>query len=148
MKNRRRDRRRRDWRFQRGASAAPGRAGGVDYRSGAVFRRLWPLAIWLNSAGERAREYHALRMAGIDRYRTLFAQHPDLPWLRFDGGLYWAADDDRGTHARHARKARTATIRSWSARKPSAAARAISRRRRWPTRRFSTPAKAGSACRT
>ncbi|MDU2733491.1 MAG: FAD-dependent oxidoreductase, partial [Mixta calida] len=24
---------------------------------------------WLNSAGERAREYHALRMAGIDRYR-------------------------------------------------------------------------------
>ncbi|MGD8165549.1 NAD(P)/FAD-dependent oxidoreductase [Pantoea sp. FN0307] len=57
---------------------------------------------WLNSAGERAREYHALRMAGIDRYRTLFAHHPDLPWLRFDGGLYWAADDDRGTQARHA----------------------------------------------
>ncbi|MEQ4530246.1 MAG: FAD-binding oxidoreductase [Mixta sp.] len=57
---------------------------------------------WLNSAGERALEYHALRMAGIDRYRTLFAQHPDLPWLRFDGGLYWAADDDRGTQARHA----------------------------------------------
>lgn len=57
---------------------------------------------WLNSAGERAREYHALRMAGIDRYRTLFAQHPDLPWLRFDGGLYWAADDARGTRARHA----------------------------------------------
>lgn len=57
---------------------------------------------WLNSAGERAREYHALRMAGIDRYRTLFARHSDLPWLRFDGGLYWAADDDRGTQARHA----------------------------------------------
>lgn len=57
---------------------------------------------WLNSAGERAHEYHALRMTGIDRYRTLFARHPDLPWLRFDGGLYWAADDDRGTQARHA----------------------------------------------
>ncbi|GLR08499.1 D-amino-acid oxidase [Mixta theicola] len=57
---------------------------------------------WLNSAGERAREYHALRMTGIDRYRTLFARHPDLTWLRFDGGLYWAADDDRGTQARHA----------------------------------------------
>ena len=57
---------------------------------------------WLNSAGERAYEYHALRMAGIDRYRTLFARHPHLNWLRFDGGLYWAADDDRGTRARHA----------------------------------------------
>ena len=57
---------------------------------------------WLNSAGERALEYHALRMAGIDRYRTLFARHPNLPWLRFDGGLYWAANDDRGTQARHA----------------------------------------------
>ncbi|GME37919.1 hypothetical protein ACJ2_11790 [Pantoea sp. QMID2] len=33
---------------------------------------------WLNSADERSLPYHALRMAGIDRYRTLFAQHPDL----------------------------------------------------------------------
>lgn len=57
---------------------------------------------WLNSAGERSQPYHALRMAGIDRYRTLFARHPDLPWLRFDGALFWAADDAAGTRARHA----------------------------------------------
>jgi glycine/D-amino acid oxidase-like deaminating enzyme len=57
---------------------------------------------WLNSAGERSRPYHALRMAGIDRYRTLFAQHPDLDWLRFDGGVCWFSDDEAGTQARHA----------------------------------------------
>lgn len=57
---------------------------------------------WLNSAGERALPYHALRMAGIDRYRTLFAADPTRDWLRFDGGLFWAADDLSGTRARHA----------------------------------------------
>ncbi|MBZ6402306.1 MULTISPECIES: NAD(P)/FAD-dependent oxidoreductase [Pantoea] len=56
---------------------------------------------WLNSAGERSTPYHALRMAGIDRYRTLFADDPSRDWLRFDGGLYWAADDLSGTRARH-----------------------------------------------
>lgn len=56
---------------------------------------------WLNSAGERSQPYHALRMAGIDRYRTLFARYPDRDWLRFDGALFWAADDDAGTKARH-----------------------------------------------
>ncbi|PLR50758.1 D-amino-acid oxidase [Chimaeribacter arupi] len=57
---------------------------------------------WLNSAGERTLPYHALRMAGIDRYRTLFAQDPTRDWLRFDGGLCWAANDAAGTRARHA----------------------------------------------
>lgn len=57
---------------------------------------------WLNSAGERSTPYHALRMAGIDRYRTLFADDPSRDWLRFDGGLYWTADDLSGTRARHA----------------------------------------------
>ncbi|KAB8312548.1 FAD-binding oxidoreductase [Erwinia endophytica] len=56
---------------------------------------------WLNSAGERSLAYHALRMAGIDRYRTLFARHPECEWLRFDGGLYWGKDDASGTLARH-----------------------------------------------
>ncbi|MBS1206966.1 MAG: fructosyl-amino acid oxidase [Proteobacteria bacterium] len=56
---------------------------------------------WLNSAGERSQPYHALRMAGIDRYRTLFARYPDLDWLRFDGALFWAADDEAGMKARH-----------------------------------------------
>jgi glycine/D-amino acid oxidase-like deaminating enzyme len=44
---------------------------------------------WLNSAGMRADTYHRLRMAGIDRYRTLVAHHPVSDWLRFDGGLAW-----------------------------------------------------------
>ncbi len=48
---------------------------------------------WLNSARMRSAAYHALRMAGIDRYRTLFARQPGAPWLRFDGGLTWDADD-------------------------------------------------------
>lgn len=47
---------------------------------------------WLNSAGTYSEPYHRLRMAGIDRYRTLAAQHPDADWLRFDGGLAWTAE--------------------------------------------------------
>jgi glycine/D-amino acid oxidase-like deaminating enzyme len=49
---------------------------------------------WLNSARMRSEPYHLLRMAGIDRYRTLFARHPDVDWLRFDGGLTWDAVGD------------------------------------------------------
>jgi glycine/D-amino acid oxidase-like deaminating enzyme len=49
---------------------------------------------WLNSACLRSAEYHRLRMIGIDRYRTLAARYPDAPWLRFDGGLTWDADDE------------------------------------------------------
>lgn len=50
---------------------------------------------WLNSARMRSEPYHQLRMAGIDRYRTLAARYPDAEWLRFDGGLTWDADDER-----------------------------------------------------
>lgn len=49
---------------------------------------------WLNSSRWRSDAYHRLRMAGIDRYRTLAHQHPGVDWLRFDGGLTWDADDD------------------------------------------------------
>ena len=45
---------------------------------------------WLNSAGPKSEAYHHLRMAGIDRYRTLLAQHPGIEWLGFGGGLHWA----------------------------------------------------------
>ena len=49
---------------------------------------------WLNSAGSRSPEYHALRVAGIDRYRTWAARVPGSDaYLRFTGGLTWAADD-------------------------------------------------------
>ncbi|MBN9055692.1 MAG: FAD-binding oxidoreductase, partial [Rhizobiales bacterium] len=50
---------------------------------------------WLNSSRMRSLPYHRLRMAGIDRYRTLSARNPDAGWLRFDGGLTWDADDER-----------------------------------------------------
>jgi glycine/D-amino acid oxidase-like deaminating enzyme len=50
---------------------------------------------WLNSARMRSEPYHRLRIAGIDRYRTLSARFPDADWLRFDGGLTWDADDAR-----------------------------------------------------
>ncbi|SOC82744.1 Glycine/D-amino acid oxidase [Ensifer adhaerens] len=47
---------------------------------------------WLNSARMRSEPYHRLRVAGIDRYRTLAARLPGIDWLRFDGGLTWDAD--------------------------------------------------------
>ena len=49
---------------------------------------------WLNSAGVYSETYHRLRMAGIDRYRTLAAQHPVSDWLRFDGGLAWSPAEE------------------------------------------------------
>jgi glycine/D-amino acid oxidase-like deaminating enzyme len=50
---------------------------------------------WLNSAGFRSPEYHALRVAGIDRYRTWSARVPGSDaYLRFEGGLTWAPEGD------------------------------------------------------
>src|SRR5215218_873501 len=48
---------------------------------------------WLNAAGMWREPYHRLRMAGIDRYRTLSAQQPGVRWLRFSGGLAWYPQD-------------------------------------------------------
>ncbi|MDQ0755100.1 FAD-binding oxidoreductase [Arthrobacter sp. B3I4] len=57
---------------------------------------------WLNSAGERSTPYHQLRVAGVDRYRTLFAADPDRDWLQFGGGVMWHAAGQRSaTQARH-----------------------------------------------
>ncbi|MFF2844475.1 NAD(P)/FAD-dependent oxidoreductase [Paenarthrobacter sp. NPDC057981] len=67
--------------------------------SGGVGRSL----SWLNSAGERSTPYHQLRVAGVDRYRTLFAADPGREWLQFGGGLMWnAAGQSDATAARHA----------------------------------------------
>jgi glycine/D-amino acid oxidase-like deaminating enzyme len=50
---------------------------------------------WLNSARRGDTPYFRLRMAGIDRYRTLAATRAGTAaWLRFDGGLTWDADDE------------------------------------------------------
>ncbi|MCQ1951458.1 FAD-binding oxidoreductase [Arthrobacter sp. zg-Y859] len=71
----------------------------ADLASGASGRSL----SWLNSAGQRTNPYHKIRVAGIDRYRTLFASDPTREWLHFDGGLHWAGDGDaETTKARHA----------------------------------------------
>ena len=57
---------------------------------------------WLNAAGMWREPYHRLRMAGIDRYRTLSAQQPGLRWLRFAGGLAWYPDGkDEQLRRRH-----------------------------------------------
>jgi glycine/D-amino acid oxidase-like deaminating enzyme len=70
-----------------------------ELASGATGRSL----SWLNSAGYRSDAYHHLRLAGIDRYRTLFAQDPTREWLQFDGGLFWApAGDAPKAEVRHA----------------------------------------------
>jgi glycine/D-amino acid oxidase-like deaminating enzyme len=62
-----------------------------ELASGASGRSL----AWLNSAGFRSPEYHALRVAGIDRYRTWAARVPGSDaYLRFTGGLTWAAEGD------------------------------------------------------
>jgi glycine/D-amino acid oxidase-like deaminating enzyme len=49
---------------------------------------------WLNSARMRSEPYHRLRMAGIDRYRTLAARVGSADWLRFEGGLTWDAEGE------------------------------------------------------
>lgn len=50
---------------------------------------------WLNSSGDRSSAYHYLRLIAIDRYRTWAATHPEAAdYLRFDGALKWAADDE------------------------------------------------------
>lgn len=70
-----------------------------ELASGATGRSL----SWLNSAGKRSDAYHHLRMAGIDRYKTLFAQDPTREWLQFGGGLYWAgAGEASKAEERHA----------------------------------------------
>ncbi|MEV8253814.1 FAD-binding oxidoreductase [Rhodoglobus sp. NPDC076762] len=68
----------------------------AELASGASGRSL----SWLNSAGVRSDAYHAFRVAGIDRYRTLFARNPRCEWLQFDGGVYWTREDNQELIAR------------------------------------------------
>ena len=50
---------------------------------------------WLNAAWNWPAPYYAIRMAGIDRWRTWAAQHADAHrYLRFTGGLMWADEED------------------------------------------------------
>lgn len=56
---------------------------------------------WLNSAGHRSAEYHALRLRGLERYRAFAPRLPDPRSLRFDGGLRWGAPARRSLHEVH-----------------------------------------------
>jgi glycine/D-amino acid oxidase-like deaminating enzyme len=59
---------------------------------------------WLNSFGNlRSTEYHLLRMAGIDRYRTLAARTPSRDVVRFDGGVTWAVPGEADVYRDHLR---------------------------------------------
>lgn len=50
---------------------------------------------WLNAAWKWPQPYHAIRVAGIDRWRSWGARHPgSLSYLRFTGGLMWADESD------------------------------------------------------
>ena len=49
---------------------------------------------WLNASAIRAPEYHRLRVAGIDRYRTLASDDRTRSWLRFDGGVMWGTPEE------------------------------------------------------
>lgn len=50
---------------------------------------------WLNSANIRTPEYHALRVMGVDRWRTLAARRPETAsFLKFDGALAWEPEED------------------------------------------------------
>ncbi|WP_430647473.1 NAD(P)/FAD-dependent oxidoreductase [Agromyces sp. GXS1127] len=50
---------------------------------------------WLNSSGDRSRDYHYLRLIALDRYRTWAVRHPESSsYLRFDGALKWAGVDE------------------------------------------------------
>jgi len=53
---------------------------------------------WLNSYGLRSADYHYLRLMGLDRYRTLATRVDASGFLRFDGGLTWAAAGEVGGH--------------------------------------------------
>ena len=46
---------------------------------------------WLNAFGLRSAAYHNLRMLGLDRYRTFSWRMGAPAYLKFDGGLTWAA---------------------------------------------------------
>jgi glycine/D-amino acid oxidase-like deaminating enzyme len=49
---------------------------------------------WLNASGVRAPEYHRLRVAGLDRYRTVATDDRTRSWLRFDGGVMWGTPEE------------------------------------------------------
>jgi glycine/D-amino acid oxidase-like deaminating enzyme len=47
---------------------------------------------WLNSfGGQRSAAYHRLRLEGLQRYRAWAERRPTADYLKFDGGLTWAA---------------------------------------------------------
>lgn len=98
---------------------------------------------WLNSAGSRSAAYHALRVTGIDRYRTLFAADPTREWLRFDGALHWSADRN-AMEQRH----RAETAHGYDSKLVPPAEAELPTPRRFRTWPCTIPVRAGFLCRT
>ncbi len=65
-----------------------------ELASGASGRSL----AWRNSNGPRTEAYHRLRLLGLDRYRTFSSRVESSSYLRFDGGLTWAAPGQPDGH--------------------------------------------------
>ena len=104
---------------------------------------------WLNSAGERSTPYHQLRVAGVDRYRTLFAADPGRDWLQFGGGLMWnAAGQGAVTETRHAYEKSIGYDSKLLAPNRFPPPPRASMQTPFRTTPSSTPARAGSACPT
>jgi glycine/D-amino acid oxidase-like deaminating enzyme len=69
---------------------------------------------WLNASGPYGEAYHRLRLLGMDRYRILASQLDAVDFLRFEGGLSWAADGDVESHRRaFARMRRVGYAAEW-----------------------------------
>ncbi|WP_172836244.1 NAD(P)/FAD-dependent oxidoreductase [Microlunatus soli] len=66
---------------------------------------------WLNSAAERSAAYHALRMAGLQRYRRLAADCGGSA-VHLDGALNWAAPGE-SYRARHDHEQRIGYPSRW-----------------------------------
>ena len=61
----------------------------LAYRDHAGQRCIRAFLVLVERSRQWREPYHRLRIAGIDRYRTLSALQPGLRWLRFAGGLAW-----------------------------------------------------------
>jgi glycine/D-amino acid oxidase-like deaminating enzyme len=49
---------------------------------------------WLNASGPWPADYYNLRMAGIDRFRSLYCKNTHVDWLKFNGGVFLSDQDE------------------------------------------------------
>jgi glycine/D-amino acid oxidase-like deaminating enzyme len=103
---------------------------------------------WLNSFGRRSSEYHRLRLLGLDRYRTFSSRIDSAAYLRFDGGLTWAAREVKGHRSAFEHMRQVDYPAEWLAARRCRPGRLVWTLLRSPTRAPSSPpVTAGSTCR-